>query len=70
MSADSEHFAPGVGWAVTFRVRDLAAMIEQLESAGISVERDPETYPNGLFASLHDPEGHGIQLWQPAGADA
>ncbi len=70
MSADSEHFAPGVGWALTFRVRDLAAMIEQLESAGISVERDPETYPNGLFASLHDPEGHGIQLWQPAGADA
>lgn len=70
MSADSEHFAPGVGWAVTFRVRDLAAMIEQLESAGIPVERDPETYPNGLFASLHDPEGHGIQLWQPAGADA
>jgi glyoxylase I family protein len=26
---------------------------------------DPERYPNGRFAELRDPEGNGIQLWQP-----
>ena len=24
--------------------------------------RDPKVYPNGMFASLHDPEGNPIQL--------
>ena len=28
------------------------------------VEVDPERYPNGRFASLADPEGNPIQLWQ------
>jgi hypothetical protein len=29
------------------------------------VEVDPERYPNGRFAEVRDPEGNGIQLWQP-----
>ncbi len=44
-------------------------MVEQLRGDGIHVEVDPETYPNGRFASLHDPEGNPIQLWQPVGTD-
>ena len=32
---------------------------------GETVEVDPERYPNGRFATLRDPEGNGIQLWQP-----
>lgn len=70
MNADSEHFGrPENTWAVTFRVQDLAAMVVQLERAGITVSIDPETYPNGRFAELSDPEGNPIQLWQAAGAD-
>ncbi len=45
-------------------------MVAQLTAAGIAVEMDPESYPNGRFASLLDPEGNAIQLWQPDGADA
>ena len=60
---------PQAGWAINFRVDDLAAMVAQLEAAGVHVEVDPETYPNGIFASLRDPEGNPIQLWQPAGRD-
>jgi predicted enzyme related to lactoylglutathione lyase len=30
--------------------------------------RDPETYPNGRFAWLADPEGNRIQLWEPNAA--
>ncbi|MDT7526426.1 VOC family protein [Pseudidiomarina sp. GXY010] len=47
-----------------FRVRDLDAMVAQLHEAGIEVKVDPETYPNGRFARLADPEGNPIQLWQ------
>jgi glyoxylase I family protein len=44
--------------------------VEQLRGAGIEVEVDPETYPNGTFASLRDPEGNVLQIWEPAGIDA
>ncbi|WP_171177909.1 VOC family protein [Ruegeria sp. HKCCD8929] len=51
---------------LNFRVRDLEAMIAQLESAGIEVRRDPDSpYPNGSFAWLNDPEGNPIELWEP-----
>lgn len=57
-------------WMVNFRVRDLAAMVGQLRAAGIEVEVDPEVYPNGRFARLHDPEGNPIELWELQGRDA
>ena len=51
---------------LNFRVRHLDAMVAQLRRAGIEVDVDPKTYPNGVFARLSDPEGNPIQLWQPA----
>jgi glyoxylase I family protein len=57
-------------WMVNFRVRDLDAMAAQLRAADIAVDIDPQHYPNGRFARLHDPEGNPIELWQPAGRDA
>ena len=57
-------------WMVNFRVRDLDAMAAQLRGAGIEVDVDPEPYPNGRFARIHDPEGNPIELWQPMGSDA
>ncbi|MEM9168698.1 MAG: VOC family protein [Pseudomonadota bacterium] len=61
---------PKKQFMLNFRVRDLTAMVAQLQAAGISVEVDPEEYPNGFFAKLEDPEGNPIQLWQPTGASA
>jgi glyoxylase I family protein len=46
-------------------VKDLDAMVGQLRAAGIEVAIDPEKYPNGRFARLHDPEGNPIELWEP-----
>ena len=57
-------------WMVNFRVRDLDRMAAQLRAAGIAVEIDPKSYPNGRFARLHDPEGNPIELWQPTGRAA
>jgi glyoxylase I family protein len=52
-------------WMINFRVSDLEAMVKQLRDAGIVVTTDPENYPNGRFARLHDPEGNPIELWEP-----
>lgn len=54
-------------WMVNFRVRNLDAMVAQLRSAGMTVEIDPQPYPNGRFARLYDPEGNPIELWEPQG---
>jgi predicted enzyme related to lactoylglutathione lyase len=63
---DTDYFgAPERGWMVNFRVRDLAAMVAQLLAGGIAVTVDPQAYPNGRFARLHDPEGNPIELWEP-----
>ena len=63
---DSEHFGDAESqWMINFRVRDLDAMVEQLRAAKIDVSVDPEKYPNGRFARLHDPEGNPIELWEP-----
>lgn len=53
-------------WMINFRVNDLEAMVEQLRGAGVEVEVDTESYPNGRFAQTEDPEGNRIQLWEPA----
>jgi predicted enzyme related to lactoylglutathione lyase len=67
---DSSYFGDmRLQWMINFRVRDLDRMAAQLEANGIAVEVDPETYPNGRFAKLNDPEGNPIQLWQPGGVD-
>ncbi len=52
-------------WMINFRVGNLAAMVAQLHAAGISVEPE-QTYPQGRFARLYDPEGNPIELWEPA----
>jgi len=63
---DSEMIGPPEhAWMINFRVVDLDAIVTQLRAAGETVEVDPERYPNGRFAEVRDPEGNGIQLWQP-----
>jgi len=65
--ADTDYFdRPEQQWMVNFRVGDLNAMVKQLRANGIEVSVDPETYPNGRFARIHDPEGNPVELWEPA----
>ena len=64
---DSDYFGdPKKNWMVNFRVSDLDAIVMQLRAARIDVSVDPEVYPNGRFARLHDPEGNPVELWEPA----
>ncbi len=69
-SQDSEMIGPpSHSWMINFRVADLDAIVTQLREAGEAVEVDPQRYPNGRFGELRDPEGNGIQLWQPMAAE-
>lgn len=63
---DSEMIGPPEHtWMINFRVDDMDAIVAQLRAAGETITVDPERYPNGRFAEVRDPEGNGIQLWQP-----
>lgn len=63
---DTEYFGDmSKAWMINFRVLDLDAVCAHLSANGNAVEVDPEVYPNGRFATVRDPEGNPIQLWQP-----
>jgi len=63
---DTDYFgSPDQAWMINFRVAHLDAMVAQLRGLGIEVKVDPEAYPNGRFARLHDPDGNPIELWEP-----
>jgi predicted enzyme related to lactoylglutathione lyase len=49
---------------INYRVRDLAAFIEQLKADGIEIEKT-EDFDYGRFAWIKDPEGNRIELYQP-----
>lgn len=63
---DSDYFGnPSKNWMINFRVQDLDGFAARLRAAKIEVAIDPQSYPNGRFARLHDPEGNPIELWEP-----
>ncbi len=62
----SDYFGDAAqAWMVNLRVRDLDTLVRRLRTAGLTVS-EPQTYPNGRFARLEDPEGNPIELWEPA----
>jgi glyoxylase I family protein len=64
--ADTDYFGDATKtWMINFRVRDLDALVATLRARDIEVKVDPETYPNGRFARLRDPEGNPVELWEP-----
>ncbi|MGK0525704.1 MAG: glyoxylase I family protein [Pseudomonadales bacterium] len=63
---ETEYFGnAGKSWMINFRVKDLPAMVAQLEKSGIEVTLNTDESPIGKFAKLSDPEGNPIELWQP-----
>jgi predicted enzyme related to lactoylglutathione lyase len=63
---DTNYFAPSPApYMFNFRVRNLAAMLDQLRAAGVAVEDRVEEYDYGNFGWVTDPEGNRIELWQP-----
>lgn len=53
-------------WSLTFQVRDLDALVAELRAAGVEVDTSIEDAPEGRVATLRDPEGNPVRLWQPS----
>jgi len=66
-SQSSDKFPAEKQWMINFRVTELEALIATLRDAGITVTTNPEwdTPETGKFASLLDPEGNAVELWEP-----
>ena len=63
--SDSEWFSPSDStFMINYRVDDMAALIEQLTSAGIEILQGPEYHENGVFAWIMDPDGNKVELWE------
>jgi len=69
---DGDYFAPDHQWMLNLRVDGLDALMAALEAAGIEVTTNPDWDLPGVcrFARIHDPEGNGVELWEPDETDA
>jgi len=50
---------------VNYRVDDLDEMLKELEAASVEIVPKRENSEFGRFASIVDPEGNRIELWEP-----
>lgn len=64
---DSDYFAPSKKeFMINYRVRNIEALVEQLQSNGVTVLDEITTYDFGKFVHIMDAEGNKIELWEPA----
>ncbi len=51
---------------LNFRVDDLDGLLKKLKADKVKVVKGAEEYASmGRFASIEDPEGNRVELWQP-----
>jgi predicted enzyme related to lactoylglutathione lyase len=50
---------------INYRVENLEALMEALKKEGVEILREMQDTSLGRFAAIKDPEGNGIELWQP-----
>lgn len=63
---DTTYFGPGQqAVMVNYRVDDLDALLEQLASAGVTIDPKRQDEPYGKFAWIEDLDGNRLELWQP-----
>ena len=68
-AADTDYWPAEKQAMVNFVVRDLDAMLEQLQAAGVEVDEKVEVLVGiGRFGWAVDPEGNRFELWEPSTA--
>ncbi len=50
---------------INYRVENIEALVEQLKKEGVTLVDAIETFENGKFVPILDPEGNKIELWEP-----
>jgi predicted enzyme related to lactoylglutathione lyase len=61
----SDYFPVSQPAMLNFQVDNLDAVLDELASAGVSVDPKREDYDYGRFGWFTDPEGNRVELWQP-----
>ncbi len=66
--ADTDYFgSESQNFMLNFRVDDLDGMLQQLRANGVKIVKEVEEQTGvGRFASIEDPEGNRIELWEPS----
>ena len=65
-AADSDHFKPSdAPFMVNFVVDDLPALLARVRAEGVEVSGETEMAGMGRFASVMDPNGVKVELWEP-----
>lgn len=65
--SETEYLSPSdKDFMFNFIVDDLEALLKVLRSEGIEQLGDAEDTEFGKFAWILDPEGHKVELWEPA----
>jgi predicted enzyme related to lactoylglutathione lyase len=63
---ESDYFSPSKSnCMLNFRVKDLHALLRELNHKGVDVIDKTEYYSYGSFGWIMDPEGNKIELWEP-----
>lgn len=67
MPEDSDYFDKSQSFMLNFRVDDLDGMLKKLKANKVKIVKAVEEYEGmGRFASIEDPEGNRIELWEPS----
>lgn len=59
---------PGLEFMLDLVVDDLLGALQQIRRGGARQVGGVEEYPYGRFAWFLDPEGNGVELWEPRSA--
>ena len=63
---DTKYFEPsGKDFMINYRVENLEALVKQLRDSGATITDEVSYYDYGKFVHVLDPEGNGIELWEP-----
>lgn len=64
--ANTDKFSPSQAtFLINYRVDDLLGLIANLKTAGVKVVKEMESTEYGKFASIMDPDGNRVELWEP-----
>jgi catechol 2,3-dioxygenase-like lactoylglutathione lyase family enzyme len=69
--ADTEYFGkPTQQFMINYRVENLDALLEALQSEGVEIVPHREDHAYGKFAWIVDPDGNRVELWEPLGEES
>jgi len=62
----TEYFKPSEKeFMINYRVQNIEALVQKLRDNGVTIVDEIKEYPYGKFVHIVDPEGNGIELWEP-----